>query len=110
MTRKPDEIALPKMGAPLRVLSKEQIDAERILYQQTAYNVTHRARVLGVCRSTLDFHLSSVKGGGRLTPRIQRLIAAGNAMADLMPKDATSIAIRAEWAAAKATYTRRVEH
>jgi hypothetical protein len=99
---------LPAMGAPLRVMTREQIDAERILYQQTGYNVTHRARVLGVHRSTLDFHLACVKGGGRVTPRIQRLIAAGNAMLAMLPKDETSIAIRAEWAASRAAYTRRV--
>lgn len=99
---------LPKMGAPLRVMTAAQIDAEQKLFLETGYNITHRARVLKINRSTLEYHLRPVTGNKqRITPRVQALIDAGDALLAIAPKDETGWQARLAWSKAKQTLTRR---
>lgn len=50
---------LPKMGRPVTVLTPEVIEAERAAFKacRRRYNLSRRARDLGVGRSTLCYHL-----------------------------------------------------
>lgn len=97
----------PKIGAPTRALTAEQIEAERRLWTETQYNVSHRARVLGVNRSVLAYHLSPITRESRLTPGLRRLLAAGDALLELVPRGAASIPARQDWVLAKTALTRR---
>lgn len=99
---------LPKMGAPLRKLTAAQIAAEQQLYLQTAYNVTHRARVLGINRSTLDWHLNAVRQvRPRVPARVQALIDAGDQLLAIAPRTEAAWQIRLAWSNAKTAITRR---
>ena len=100
-------IALPKMGAPLRVLTADQIAREQKLFTETRYNIAHRARILGVRCSTLEYHLRPVKGGMRVSPRVARLIDAGNALLELVPLTGETVSARAQWGQARAVFIRR---
>ena len=101
-------IMLPKMGAPLRVMTAAQIEAEQKLFLETGYNVSHRARHLGLKRSTLQHHRVPVMGSRqRITPRVLSLIDAGDALLAIASKDAASWEPRLAWAKAKTAITRR---
>lgn len=103
---------IPKMGAPLTVFTASQIEAERDLFTRTCYNISHRARVLGVKRSTLAFHLRDLRmaatiSGARIPPTIARLIEAGNSLARLAGASADAVAARQDWVLARLAVTKR---
>lgn len=101
---------LPKMGAPLKVITADVIVAERALFIKTGYNVSRRARELGLKRSTLAHHLrdlltSQSLSRGKVTPTIAALIEAGNALFDAAPK--TAIGLRQNWILARMAVAQR---
>lgn len=98
----------PKMGAPLRVITAAQIAAEQKLWLATGYNITHRAKVLGIKPDTLAYHLAPVRGHRtRIVPNVAKLIEAGDALIARLAKDGTNIAERVAWNRAKEKITRR---
>lgn len=56
---------LPHMGRPFTKLSPERVEREREVYRQAPYNISRRAKTLGVDRSTLWYHLRGPKSGNR---------------------------------------------
>lgn len=107
MIASPDMFA-PKTGAPLRVLTEKQIEEERTLWIATRYNVAHRARLLNINRSTLDYHLRPVTGcRQRISKRVQALIDAGDALRELAPKDGSAWKALQAYAVARQEITRR---
>ena len=101
---------LPKMGAPLRVMTASTIEAERNLFLKTGYNISHRARVLGIKRSTLSHHLrdllaSQSMANGKIPPTVAALIEAGNALFKHAPSNA--ISARQDWIIARMAITKR---
>ena len=89
-------------------MTAAQIESERALFASTCYNITHRARVIGVHRSTLAWHLRGASNRPtRITPRIQKLIDAGDALLALAPKTAEAWPHRLAWASARDAIIRR---
>jgi hypothetical protein len=99
---------LPRTGAPLRAMTAKQIAYEQKLFLETGYNITHRARILKVNRSTLEYHLRPVSGNKcRVPVRVQELIEAGEALLAHLPKDETGWTLRLRWTQAKQAATNR---
>lgn len=100
---------LPKIGAPLRAMTAAQIESERALFAATCYNIAHRAKIIGVHRSTLAWHLrgSNSRRPPRITPRIQKLIDAGDALLALAPKTVDSRPHRLAWTRIRDAIIRR---
>jgi hypothetical protein len=98
---------LPKMGAPLRKITAKQIEDERTLWLATNYNISHRAKMLGVKRSTLNYHLLPVMPSKpRLSIKIQNLIEAADALRDAAPKNEQGFYLRQAYAAARLAVAR----
>ena len=105
----PPTAVLFKMGRPLQIMTADLIAAEQKLFLATGYNVTHRARILGIGRSTLDWHLVPVKPTqSRIPMAVQKLIDAGDAIhAMLSVTDEKTWAARLAWNKAKQAITKR---
>lgn len=100
---------LPKVGAPLRVMTQKQIEEERALYLATAYNISHRAKKLGVKRSTLNYHLVPVMGTKpRIPHAVQVLIDAADALRDAAPKNEHGFKLRQDYAIARLALLKKV--
>lgn len=104
------QTVLPKMGAPLRVMTPDGIAAERDLFIQAGYNVSRRARELGIKRGALAHHLRDLLSAqslrrGKVPPTVGALIDAGNALFDAAPKSA--ITLRQNWILARMAVTQR---
>ena len=103
---------LLKMGAPLKVMTAEIIERERDLFTKTRYNVSHRAREIGVKQTTLRHHLRDLLMGaciseGRIIPKVAALIEAGNRLCELAPATPESVEARRDWFLARTAITKR---
>lgn len=101
---------LPKMGAPLRKMTPKQIDDERTLWLATNYNISHRAKVLGINRSTLNYHLVPVMPNKpRLSPSVQALIEAADALRDAAPRNEQGFYLRQAYTAARLAVAKKLK-